>query len=104
MNDSQTWVVHYRRRAAECIELADGSFDPGIEAHYRSLAGRYLKLAEAEEASPLGKTTACRVDWTPTVDANVAKRLLSRSNEVALTRPSISLTSGLRRARLGSNE
>jgi hypothetical protein len=49
MNDSQTWVVHYRRRAAECIELADGSFDPGIEAHYRSLAGRYLKLAEAEE-------------------------------------------------------
>jgi hypothetical protein len=49
MNDSQTWAVHYRRRAAECIELADGSFDPGVEAHYRSLAGRYLKLAEAEE-------------------------------------------------------
>jgi hypothetical protein len=49
MNDSLTWAVHYRRRAAECVELADGSFDPGSEAHYRSLAGRYLKLAEAEE-------------------------------------------------------
>jgi hypothetical protein len=31
------------------FELADSSFDPGIEAHYRSLAGRYLKLAESEE-------------------------------------------------------
>ena len=49
MNDSQTWAAHYRRRSSECIELADGSFDPGIEAHYRSLAGRYLKLAEAED-------------------------------------------------------
>jgi hypothetical protein len=49
MNDSLTWAVHYRRRAAECVELADGSFDTGSEAHYRSLAGRYLKLAEAEE-------------------------------------------------------
>jgi hypothetical protein len=55
MNDSQTWVVHYRRRAAECIELADGSFDPGIEAHYRTLAGRYLKLAEAEEDLAAGQ-------------------------------------------------
>ena len=49
MNDSQTWAVHYRRRAAECIELADDSFDPGTEAHYRSLAARYMKLAESEE-------------------------------------------------------
>jgi hypothetical protein len=43
------WAAHYRKRAAECIELADSSFDAGIEAHYRSLAGRYIKLAEAEE-------------------------------------------------------
>jgi hypothetical protein len=49
MNDSLTWAAHYRQRAAECIELADNSFDPGSEAHYRSLAGRYLKLAEVEE-------------------------------------------------------
>jgi hypothetical protein len=49
MNDPLTWAAHYRKRAAECIELADSSFDPGIEAHYRSLAGRYMKLAEAEE-------------------------------------------------------
>jgi hypothetical protein len=49
MNDSLTWAAHYRQRAAECIELADNSFDPGSEAHYRSLAGRYIKLAEAEE-------------------------------------------------------
>ena len=41
-------LAHYRKRAAECIELADSSF-AGIEAHYRSLAGRYIKLAEAEE-------------------------------------------------------
>ena len=49
MNDPLQWAAHYRQRATECIELADGSFDPGIEAHYRSLAGRYIKLAEAEE-------------------------------------------------------
>jgi hypothetical protein len=49
MRDPLEWAAHYRKRAAECIELADSSFDAGIEAHYRSLAGRYIKLAEAEE-------------------------------------------------------
>ena len=49
MRDPLEWAAHYRKRAAECIELADNSFDAGIEAHYRSLAGRYIKLAEAEE-------------------------------------------------------
>ena len=49
MNDPLRWAAHYHKRAAECFELADSSFDPGIEAHYRSLAGRYIKLAEAEE-------------------------------------------------------
>jgi hypothetical protein len=51
MNDSLTWAAHNRQRAAECIELANNSFDPDIEAHYRSLAGRYIKLAESEEDS-----------------------------------------------------
>jgi hypothetical protein len=49
MRDPLEWAAHYRKRAAECIELADNSIDAGIEAHYRSLAGRYIKLAEAEE-------------------------------------------------------
>ena len=64
MNDSLMWAAHYRQRAAECIELADGSFDPGIEAHYRSLAGRYIKLAGAEEDFATGKEarTACLPD------------------------------------------
>jgi hypothetical protein len=49
MNDPLRWAAHFRKRAAECIEQADSSFDAGIEAHYQSLAGRYIKLAEAEE-------------------------------------------------------
>ena len=49
MRDPLEWAAHYRKRAAECIELADNSIDAGIEAHYRSLTGRYIKLAEAEE-------------------------------------------------------
>ena len=38
------------RRAAECIKLADASFDQPMEARYRLLAERYIKLAEREEA------------------------------------------------------
>jgi hypothetical protein len=70
MNDSLMWAAHYRQRAAECIELADGSFDPGIEAHYRSLAGRYIKLAGAEEDFATGKEarTACLPDCIPPAD------------------------------------
>ena len=49
MGDPLTWAAHYRRRAVECIALADNSCDPTIEAHYRFLAERYGKLAEAEE-------------------------------------------------------
>jgi hypothetical protein len=49
MNDSLTWAAHYRQRSVECIELADRSFDPSTETHYRSLAARYIKLAESEE-------------------------------------------------------
>ena len=49
MNDPLKWAAHYWQRAAECIGLADGLFDPSIEAHYRSLPARYIKLAEAEE-------------------------------------------------------
>lgn len=37
-------------RAAECIKLADASFDQPMEARYRLLAERYIKLAECEEA------------------------------------------------------
>jgi hypothetical protein len=49
VHDPQNWAPHYRKRAAECIELADSSFDEDTEAHYRSPAGRYIKLAEAED-------------------------------------------------------
>lgn len=44
------WAAHYRERAAECAKLAEASFEEEIEAHYRYLAERYIKLAEAEEA------------------------------------------------------
>ena len=27
MNDPLKWAAHYRQRAADCMELADGSFD-----------------------------------------------------------------------------
>ena len=49
MRDPLTWAAHYRERAAECAKLAEGSFDERIESHYRYLAERYIKLAEAEE-------------------------------------------------------
>jgi hypothetical protein len=41
---------------AECIELADSSFDPAIEAHYRSLAGRYIKVARRLDSSFIAGT------------------------------------------------
>ncbi len=49
MNDLQTWPVHYRERAAECAKAAETAFDEVVELHYRFLAERYLRLAEAEE-------------------------------------------------------
>ena len=50
MRDRMTWAAHFRERATECTKLAETSFDETIEANYRLLAERYLKLAEAEEA------------------------------------------------------
>jgi hypothetical protein len=29
MNDPLQWAAHYHKRAAECFELADSSFDQG---------------------------------------------------------------------------
>jgi hypothetical protein len=49
MDDAQKWAMHFRARAAECARLADDAIDAMMESYYRSLVGRYLKLAEAEE-------------------------------------------------------
>jgi hypothetical protein len=47
--DSIVWASHYRAQASEHLKRADASFDETVEAHYRFLAQRFLKLAEAEE-------------------------------------------------------
>ena len=46
---TQNTAVRFRERAAECMKLAAVSFDPSVEAQYRSLAEQYVKLAECEE-------------------------------------------------------
>jgi hypothetical protein len=72
------WAAHYRQRAAECTELADNTFDPGIEAHYRTLAGRYIKLAEAEEDFAARHGRHDRLDWVPSADGVTSSRPPSR--------------------------
>jgi hypothetical protein len=47
--DSIVWASHYRAQASEHLKRADAAFDERMEAHYRFLAQRFLKLAEAEE-------------------------------------------------------
>jgi hypothetical protein len=42
-------AARFRERAVECIKMAAASFDPNVEAQYRSLAEQYVKLAECEE-------------------------------------------------------
>ena len=44
-------AARFRKRAAECVELAAASIDPSVEAQYRTLAEQYVKLAECEEVS-----------------------------------------------------
>ena len=43
-------IARHHERAAECIKLANASFDEAMEARYRLLAERHIKLAECEEA------------------------------------------------------
>jgi len=50
MPDNLFRAARCHERAAECIKLADASFDQPMEARYRLLAERYIKLAECEEA------------------------------------------------------
>ena len=50
MPDNLLRVARCHERAAECITLANASFDQTMEARYRLLAERYIKLAEREEA------------------------------------------------------
>lgn len=42
-------AARFRERAAECVKLAAVSIDPSVEAQYRTLAEKYVKLAECEE-------------------------------------------------------
>jgi hypothetical protein len=50
MPDNLFRAARCHERAAECIKLANASFDQPMEARYRLLAERYIKLAEREEA------------------------------------------------------
>jgi hypothetical protein len=50
MPDTSIRPARYHERAAECIKLANASFDQAMEARYRLLAERCIKLAECEEA------------------------------------------------------
>lgn len=50
MPDNLIRAARCHERAAECIKLANASFDQPMEARYRLLAERYIKLAEREEA------------------------------------------------------
>ena len=47
--DSRPWADHYRAKASEYISRAEATPDDALEAQFRFLAQRYLKLAEAEE-------------------------------------------------------
>jgi hypothetical protein len=49
MPDTLLRAARYHERAAECIKLANASFDQPAEVRYRLLAERYIKLAECEE-------------------------------------------------------
>jgi hypothetical protein len=49
MPDILIRATRYHERAAECIKLANASFDQPMEVRYRLLAERYIKLAECEE-------------------------------------------------------
>jgi hypothetical protein len=49
MPDIVIRATRYHERAAECIKLANDSFDQPMEVRYRLLAERYIKLAECEE-------------------------------------------------------
>jgi hypothetical protein len=48
--DNLIGAARCHERAAECIRLANASFDQPMEPRYRLLAERYIKLAECEEA------------------------------------------------------
>jgi hypothetical protein len=48
--DTLIRIKRHHEFAAECIKLANASFDEPMEFRYRLLAERYTKLAECEEA------------------------------------------------------
>jgi hypothetical protein len=49
MPDHLDQALRYRKRAAECESLADLSQSQEAKRHFRTIAGHYLSLAEAEE-------------------------------------------------------
>jgi len=49
MPDHLDQALRYRKRAAECEALADLSHSQETRQHFRTIAGHYLSLAEAEE-------------------------------------------------------
>jgi hypothetical protein len=49
MLDHLNHALRYRERAAECEALADLSHSQEAKQHFRTIAGHYLSLAEAEE-------------------------------------------------------
>ena len=52
-SDSLIWANHYKAQALEYIKRAETSYDDTLETHFRSLAQRFLRLAEAEEFATL---------------------------------------------------
>ena len=50
MPDTLIRIKRHHEFAAECIKLANASFDEPMEARYLLLAEQYTKLAECEEA------------------------------------------------------
>jgi hypothetical protein len=57
-NDQLVWADHYRRRASECMRRAETVLDDVLKAHFRFLAQRYLRLAEAEDFAVTPGVTA----------------------------------------------
>ena len=56
--NAENTAARFRERAAECVKLAASAIDPSVEAQYRSLAERYMNLAEcAEMVSPENSET-----------------------------------------------
>jgi hypothetical protein len=67
MPDNLIRAARCHERAVECIKLANASFDEPMEARYRLLAERYIKLAECEEAVGGARAKYCWITSPSTV-------------------------------------